>query len=206
MKIAFRSSVLALLISSYAIGQPPGVPQHLQAQYNAGSRSVLLSWDDAESVAGYNIFIKKYGHEQFTLWGKAGIVYQNNYEYEISSDYGQTLEFAVTSVQNYPEVKRSALSKSVAVEIPSLRLPMVKMNRPKKVQQSIVMSWQYDQSIADVRGFVMMINNQPRHFDKSIHECNLDNLPPGIYSIHVIAQSRNGVMSPPSPRQVVHVK
>lgn len=206
MKIALRSSVVAFLISSFAFGQQPEVPQHLQATYNDASRTISLSWDAVDSVAGYNLFVKTYGNEHFMLWGKAGIIYANKYEFDISSDYGQLLEFAVCSIQNFPKVMRSENGNSVSIEVPSLVLPMVKLNDPKFNKKSIMVSWQYDQSIADVRGFVVMINNKPKHFDKSVHEFSLDSLPTGMYSIHVMAQSKNGVLSPPSSRRVVYVK
>lgn len=205
MKICFLGSVVALFLSSLSFAQCPDVPGNLQASFDDDARTILLSWDAVDSVAGYNLFVKYYDKEDFVLWGRAGLIMNNRYTFEVKSDYGQILEFMLCSVQNFPQVERSDYSQHINVMVPSLLIPVVRLNKPIRTKDSVLLTWEYETPIADLTGFVLMINNIPKHIHQTKRAFDLKNFPAGNYTIHILAQTTNGILSPPSARHMVHV-
>ena len=194
-----------MLFSSISFAQSLTAPANFLAVFDDPDRSVLLSWDAVDSVAGYNLFVKYYNKEEFILWGRAGLINDTRYKFDVASGYGQILEFKICSVRNFPDVERSGHSHTVSVIVPSVLLPMVRLNKPKVTNNSFLMTWEYETPIADLIGFVLMINNSPKHIHQTKREFDLNNLPAGTYAIHILAQTKNGVLSPPSARHMVHV-
>ena len=205
MKIHFFGTLVALFISYFSFAQCLDVPTGIRAVYIEDKRSVILDWDEMDSVAGYNLFVKYHGKEDYLLWGKAGLVSNNTYAFPVLFDQGQILAFRLCSVQNYPQVERSSYSESINVLVPSVKIPMVKLNRPIEKKESTIVTWEYDKSIADLSGFVLMINNIPKHLSRKEREFDLKILPSGYYDIHILAQTKNGVLSPPSQRRKIEI-
>jgi hypothetical protein len=194
-----------LLIKS-VVAQELASPGRLTSTIDEDKRTISLTWEEVEGAVGYNLFVKPYGKADFVLWGQAGLLYHNFYDFAVPSELGQIIEFSVVAVNNYPEVIRSPMCEPIAVEVASTQLPMVKLDVPKVIKQSVQLSWHYDIPIADLDAFVLIINGNPKMIHKDVKYLEIPKLPTGIYNINVKAQTTQGISSPASRSRFITVK
>ena len=194
------------LIIKSGVAQELASPDRLMSTLDEDKRTISLTWEEVEGAVGYNLFVKPYGKSDFVLWGQAGLLYHNFYDFAVPSELGQIIEFSVIAVNNYPEVIRSSMSEPIAVAVASTKLPMVNLDVPKVIKQSVQLNWHYDIPIADLEAFVLVINGNPKMINKDVKYLEIPKLPTGIYNIHVRAQTTNGVSSPVSRSRFITVK
>jgi hypothetical protein len=194
------------LIIKSGVAQELTSPYRLTSTLDEDKRTISLTWEEVEGAVGYNLFVKPYGKADFVLWGQAGLLYHNFYDFAVPSELGQIIEFSVVAVNNYPEVIRSPMCEPIAVEVASTKLPMVKLDVPKVIKQSVQLSWHYDIPIADLDAFVLIINGNPKMIHKDVKYLEIPKLPTGIYNINVKAQTTQGISSPASRSRFITVK
>ncbi|MDH5367489.1 MAG: hypothetical protein OEW67_10910 [Cyclobacteriaceae bacterium] len=146
------------------MAQEVPVPEGLKGKYISTDsvNYINLSWDHKSTTdsltTGYNILVNFPPEDKLLILGKAGIVFTNNYNFTIKNNYSSKYRFAIIGVQNFPNVKRSLLSDTIEVITPSIVLPNIEIKELKSRGENIILKWEYDYSIADLKGFRVYVN------------------------------------------------
>ena len=182
-------------------------PAGFVGEFDNEERVVRLTWDYADStVAGYNLFVKTGSQDKYYLWGKAGLIYQTKYDYKILSQTGQHYEFKVCAVQNFPEVIRSEFSNTVAVDVPSQHLSMVNINNPRVKKNTATISWTYNTTAADFRGFILYLDEEELKVKKEEREYVINDISSGKHIVQIVAYTESGIRSKMSNKKFIIIK
>lgn len=200
--------ILLLIVSSiWVVGQTLPAPEGLKGEWNPESGSIFLNWDSlAEDIAGYHLFVQQPEQDKYYLWGRAGQIHTNSYEFEVQNRQGGTYRFRVAAFSNFPEVIYGEQSAEILVNVPSRHLPMVKGVEVARKKGDISMSWEYPYEIADLAGFEISLNDSTIRVstDQSMHK--FQNLAKATYSVSINAISDSGVRSQASSPKIVRLK
>lgn len=168
-KVIMLLSVTCLVFTTEVLGQALRAPTDLNAQVvtKAGDRYVSLTWKSVKGKhkhVGYNVFVNFPPDTSLFLWGKAGIIWKNQYAFKITKEYAATYYFAVCSIINFPAVKRSAKTAKLKVEVSSARLPFLQLSSFKQQGDNVSLSWHYPE-IKDLKSFRLWVNDTLRVSD-----------------------------------------
>jgi len=207
MKKLLHLLVILILLPLFGQGQEVLKPNSLSADYNPEKRIIHLSWEASQSkVAGYNLFVKQGKGSSFFLWGKASLISGTKYDYEVVSRDGVSVEFKVCGVQNFPKVVRSDYSNTVLVDVPSLFLPMVKLNKPVVKKKFAEISWGFNSKAADLDGFIIYLDKTEVKASKEARSYVFKELESGTHTVYVVAISKSNLKSAPSPKKFITIK
>lgn len=211
MKQLLTICFLALFFASKAVGQIP-VPTGLSAEVIAtdSMNYVTLTWNkknaDDSLTVGYNILSNFPPHSDLMISQKVGVVYDTTYLFPITNSRGATYRFAIMGLSNFPKVQRSDVSKVVDVLVPSTQIPHVNLKKVERENQKLVLHWDYPDTIGDLEGFKILMNNEvvsktkanKRSLEFPINE-------DGSYIFQVQAYTSN-VVSKPSQKRLIKIE
>ncbi|MEN8251066.1 MAG: fibronectin type III domain-containing protein [Bacteroidota bacterium] len=207
MMKAIRLIFSLTLAPFIVLAQQIGAPTNLLAELDSTNKVINLSWDaSVDKVAGYNLLVKKTDSKHFLLWGKAGLISETNYTFQVTEKMGVTYSFKVCAVQNFPEVIRGEYSNTIIVEVPSSYIPMVKLNDPRVRRNEVEVTWEYDFKVQDLKGFILVIDNKEISLPDSTRRYKLTDLQEGKYVIQIIAYSETGLKSKLSVKKFITIK
>jgi hypothetical protein len=207
MKALTAFILVSLLSSTGSNSQSVLSPRNLTGKFNSIGRVISLEWGVTDSTnAGYNLFVKRGVEEKFLLWGRAGLIGSNNYDFEVISRLGEFYEFKVCAVHNFPEVIRSEYSNTVIVEVSTGFLPMVRINQPITKNKIVEITWEYNVSAVDLMGFILYLDNEEILLPILSRNYIAANLSSGKHFVQISAFTSSGVKSEPTHKKIISVR
>ena len=203
-------------VSHFSIAQDVPIPQGLNANYIVTDTAnyIFLNWAVKESIdeetVGYNVLVNFPPEDKLFVLGEAGLIFKNQYYYEIKTTKAAKYRFAIVGINNFPKIKRSNMSEVVEIVTPSLKLPNVEIQDLKVINEQIILKWNYPYEIPDLVGFRVYANDELLVDEKEIvredNRLNFAYKEKGNYSFQISAVTITGVQSRLSQKVTIKIE
>ena len=199
-----------------SVAQEVPVPLGLKATYipTDSVNYIHLLWNKKNNkdqvTIGYNVLIDFPPEDRLVMLGKAGLVFNNEYYFEVKNSTSAKYRFAVLGVNNFPEIKRSKMSEIIEIITPSTSLPNIKIEEVKVRGEQIVLQWNYQHNIADLKGFRVYVNNEllidEDEIDAKTHRLFFAYKEKGKYAFQLTAVTETGIESRFSQKRILNIE